>query len=96
MEDFVMKLSERPPEFYIKTRIFHPNIDENGNVCCNLIGSGWSSRNSARSIFYGVFAVLSKPNAQNGYVNEALEIFLKSKDEMLEKPEIGQENTRIR
>ncbi|CAG9313075.1 unnamed protein product [Blepharisma stoltei] len=78
---FPSNYPENPPEFFIKTKIFHPNISAEGNVCCDLIGSGWSSRNSVRSIFYGVFAVLSQPNAKNGYLNEALEIFLKSKDE---------------
>ena len=43
----------KPPKVMCKTKIYHPNIDYDGNVCLNMLKDDWVS---------GVYYLFSEPN----------------------------------
>ena len=51
-----------PPKVMCKTKIYHPNIDFNGNVCLNMLKDDWKPILSAVSCVAGVYQLFIEPN----------------------------------
>ena len=76
-EDYPFK----PPKFIFKTKIFHPNISEDGNVSIDILQNQWSPVLSAfHRIILSVQSLLNDPNP-NDYLNqEAAKLFIENKE----------------
>ena len=60
-----------PPKFIFISKIFHPNISEEGFVSCDILQNGWSpGLNGFFCFFYSVQSLLDDPNA-NDFLNES-------------------------
>ena len=65
-EDYVFK----PPKFFFRTKIFHPNIDEFGLVSVDILREQWSPAiYPFNKIIISVQSLLDDPNP-NDFVNE--------------------------
>ena len=51
-----------PPKVMCKTKIYHPNIDYDGNVCLNMLKDDWNCSYTALSCVSGVYYLFSEPN----------------------------------
>ena len=51
-----------PPKVMCKTKIYHPNIDYNGNVCLNILKEDWNPTYVASSCVAGVYYLFVGPN----------------------------------
>lgn len=51
-----------PPKVKCLTKVFHPNIDVEGNVCLNILREDWSPVLSISSVIYGLLFLLLDPN----------------------------------
>ena len=56
-------------KFYIKTKIFHPNIGEDGLVSLDIFGKEWTLSLTFRTCVLSVQSLLDSPNPYN-YLNE--------------------------
>ncbi|SCU98288.1 LADA_0H11892g1_1 [Lachancea dasiensis] len=52
-----------PPKVTLLAKIFHPNIDIQGNVCLNILREDWSPVLDLQSIVIGLLMLLLEPNA---------------------------------
>lgn len=43
-----------PPKVKCKTKVFHPNIDLDGNVCLNILREDWKPVLNINTIVYGL------------------------------------------
>ena len=60
-----------PPKFIFISKIFHPNISEEGFVSCDILQNGWSpGLNEFFCLIYSVQSLLDDPNA-NDFLNES-------------------------
>lgn len=62
-----------PPKVRCLTRVYHPNIDPQGNVCLNILREDWSPVLSLTSIFLGLSVLLDSPNADDPLNAQAAE-----------------------
>ena len=46
----------------MKTPIYHPNIDDSGNVCIDIIKGGWKPNYTMRFILNAIVGLLKYPN----------------------------------
>ena len=71
----------KPPKFIFKTKIFHPNISEDGNVSINILQNEWTHALSTfDKIILSVQSILNDPNS-NDYLNqEAARLFIENKE----------------
>lgn len=55
----------KPPVVKCRTRIWHPNISENGDVCLSLLrdhsldGTGWAPTRTLKEVVWGLYALFT-------------------------------------
>ncbi|KAL3674575.1 hypothetical protein V7S43_000523 [Phytophthora oleae] len=51
-----------PPKVHCTTKIYHPNIDLDGNVCLNILREDWKPVLDINSVIYGLIYLFYEPN----------------------------------
>ena len=74
------------PEARFKTKMFHPNVADNGHVCINHLNN-WNPKISIEHVLYGILDILDNPIASGGYHNKARELLEKDPEEYYKKVE---------
>lgn len=70
-----------PPKFKFKTKIFHPNISVDGDVCIDILKNQWSPVLNIGNIMVSICSLLSDPNANSPLNGSAGDMYLRSKDD---------------
>lgn len=65
----------KPPKVTCITKIYHPNIDTQGNVCLNLLKEDWRPILSVQQIVHGLIFLFLEPNPADPLNLEAAEVF---------------------
>ncbi|CAM0950985.1 unnamed protein product [Alopecurus aequalis] len=60
-----------PPKVKCKTKVYHPNIDLEGNVCLNILREDWKPVLNINTIVYGLNLLFSQPNDEDPLNHEA-------------------------
>lgn len=63
-----------PPKLRCRTKIYHPNIDQEGNVCLNILREDWKPVLTISSIIYGLLFLFYEPNPEDPLNKEAAEL----------------------
>lgn len=50
------------------TKIYHPNIDFQGNVCLNILKEDWKPTLSVASVIAAVYFLFQQPNPTDPYI----------------------------
>ncbi|KAJ5075554.1 nedd8-conjugating enzyme ubc12 [Anaeramoeba ignava] len=69
-----------PPKVFCETKIFHPNIDENGYPCLNILDREWNPILDLNSIIFGLIFMFLEPNPDDPDNRIAGELLRKDKD----------------
>lgn len=64
------------PKVKCKTKVFHPNIDPEGNVCLNILREDWKPVLSISSLIYGLQFLFLDPNPSDPLNKEAAEMLI--------------------
>lgn len=62
------------PKVKCRTKIFHPNIDSDGNICLNILREDWKPVLSINSIIYGLQFLFLDPNPEDPLNKEAAQL----------------------
>ncbi|KAI5959514.1 UBC12 [Candida pseudojiufengensis] len=68
-----------PPKIKCLNKIYHPNIDLNGNICLNILREDWSPVLSLNSILIGLNFLFLEPNPNDPLNKEAANMLVKDK-----------------
>jgi len=63
------------PKVKCVTKVFHPNIDLDGNICLNILREDWKPVLSINSVIYGLNFLFLDPNPEDPLNKEAAEMF---------------------
>eukprot|EP01015_Nassula_variabilis_P001365 TRINITY_DN1073_c0_g1_i5.p1 TRINITY_DN1073_c0_g1~~TRINITY_DN1073_c0_g1_i5.p1 ORF type:complete len:164 (-),score=39.69 TRINITY_DN1073_c0_g1_i5:145-636(-) len=80
-EDYPMA----PPKVIFNTKIYHPNIDNLGRICLDILKDKWSPALQIRSVLLSIQALLSSPNPDDPLNNEAAQLWKNDETSALAK-----------
>ncbi|EJD54445.1 hypothetical protein AURDEDRAFT_110092 [Auricularia subglabra TFB-10046 SS5] len=69
-----------PPKVKCIPKIYHPNVDLEGNVCLNILREDWKPVLNLNSIMVGLQYLFLEPNPSDPLNKEAAEDMLKNRD----------------
>lgn len=70
-----------PPKAFFLTKIFHPNVAKNGEICVNTLKKDWKSDLGIKHILLTVKCLLIVPNAESALNEEAGKMLLEKYDD---------------
>ncbi|KAI3962090.1 hypothetical protein MKW92_016339 [Papaver armeniacum] len=59
------------PKVKCKTKVYHPNIDLEGNICLNILREDWKPVLNINTVIYGLNFLLTHPNHEDPLNHEA-------------------------
>jgi ubiquitin-conjugating enzyme E2 M len=65
----------QPPKVTCQTKIYHPNIDLQGNVCLNLLKADWRPILTIQQVIHGLIFLFLEPNPDDPLNNEAAKVY---------------------
>jgi ubiquitin-protein ligase len=66
----------KPPVFKFSTRIYHPNVDEEGSICLGILKSDtWKPATKMKGVLESILQLLAEPNPDDPLLADIAELF---------------------
>eukprot|EP00604_Paraphysomonas_vestita_P000642 CAMPEP_0174825002 /NCGR_PEP_ID=MMETSP1107-20130205/40729_1 /TAXON_ID=36770 /ORGANISM="Paraphysomonas vestita, Strain GFlagA" /LENGTH=226 /DNA_ID=CAMNT_0016055493 /DNA_START=94 /DNA_END=774 /DNA_ORIENTATION=- len=77
-----------PPKGYFLTRIYHPNVALNGDICVNTLKRDWNSEVTLKHVLQVIRCLLIVPFPESSLNDEAGKLFMDSYEEFARRARI--------
>ncbi|KAF5207612.1 Ubiquitin-conjugating enzyme e2 [Thalictrum thalictroides] len=70
----------KPPQVKFETMCFHPNVDQYGNICLDILQDKWSSAYDCRTVLLSIQSLLGEPNTDSPLNSYAASLWSNQED----------------
>ena len=70
----------KPPSIVCKTRIFHPNVSQNGYICVKFLGAQWSPEMTMTKVLLSLCSLFAEPNHADPNNREASNLYQEDRE----------------
>ena len=74
-----------PPKVRFLSRVYHPNIDQIGRICLDILKDKWSPALQMRTVLLSIQALLGAPNPDDPLANDVAEHWKRDEAGAIEK-----------
>ncbi|CAL5416693.1 unnamed protein product [Camellia sinensis] len=60
----------KPPTVKFLTKVYHPNVDEDGTIDINILGEEWSPALTTEKLLLSIISILMNPILEEGNQNQ--------------------------
>lgn len=85
-----------PPKVRCTQKIYHPNIDLEGNVCLNILREDWKPVLNLNSVVVGLQYLFLEPNADDPLNKEAAEDLRRNRDQFIRNVKLSMNGGQVK
>ena len=82
---FTEEYPNKPPTVVFVSKIFHPNVYDNGSICLDILQKAWSPIYDISAILTSIQSLLCDPNPNSPANSEAARLFSECRREYNKK-----------
>ncbi|CAL5226066.1 g8879 [Coccomyxa viridis] len=71
----------KPPKVVFRTRIYHCNINSNGQICLDVLKDQWSPALTISKVLLSVCSLLTDPNPRDPLVGNIAQLYMTKREE---------------
>ncbi|KAL7177333.1 hypothetical protein ACSBR2_030648 [Camellia fascicularis] len=68
-----------PPQVKFQTKVYHPNVDQDGTIDINILGEEWSPALTTEKLLLSIISILMNPILEEGNQNQISNLYLHDK-----------------
>ena len=78
--EFPDKFPYNPPKIKFITKVYHPNINLNGDICLDILKENWAPSLTVQKTLLSIMSLLSSPNPDDPLMPDIAHIYINNID----------------